>query len=82
MRSLMRERSELNLFFMQIFGVCQLEMERRLESLVFRDSRSCLVEFMVEITPKQVRTCWQRMGHLQTRHAPGIANMTANSRKQ
>lgn len=38
MRSLMRERSELNLFFMQIFGARQLEMERRLESLVFRDS--------------------------------------------
>ena len=50
LRDLMRERSDLNLFFMKIFGSRQLEMERRLESLVFRDSRSRIIEFLVELT--------------------------------
>ena len=45
----MRDRTELNLFFMNIFGARQLEMERRLEPLIFRDSRSRIVEFLYQL---------------------------------
>ncbi|MEQ1745311.1 MAG: Crp/Fnr family transcriptional regulator [Saprospiraceae bacterium] len=81
MRGLMRERSELNLFFMKIFGARQLEMERRLESLVFRDSRSRIVEFLVEVT----RNKGERVGYEWVIRKPvthqEIANMTATSRQ-
>ena len=81
MQSLMRERSDLNLFFMRIFGTRQLEMERRLESLVFRDSRSRIVEFLVQL----IRSNGQRVGYEWVIRKPvthqEIANLTATSRQ-
>jgi CRP-like cAMP-binding protein len=81
LRGLMRDRSELNLFFMRIFSTRQLEMERRLESLVFRDSRSRIVEFLVN----QAQTKGQRVGYEWVvrnfiTHQE-IANLTATSRQ-
>ena len=81
LHELMRDRSDLNLFFMRIFSSRQLEMERRLESLVFRDSRSRIVEFLVELT----RSKGQRVGFEWGIRKPithqEIANMTATSRQ-
>lgn len=81
LNDLMRERSDLNLFFMRIFGNRQLEMERRLESLVFRDSRSRIVEFLVQLTQSK----GQRVGYEWVVRKPithqEIANMTATSRQ-
>lgn len=81
MHNLMRERSDINLFFMRIFGTRQLEMERRLESLVFRDSRSRIVEFLVQLT----RSNGQRVGYEWVIRKPithqEIANLTATSRQ-
>lgn len=81
LRGLMRDRSELNLFFMRIFGGRQLEMERRLESLVFRDSRSRIVEFLVNMA----RAKGQRVGYEWVVRKPvthqEIANLTATSRQ-
>jgi len=81
LQGLMRDRSELNLFFMKIFGGRQLEMERRLESLVFRDSRSRIVEFLVNIA----RSKGQRVGYEWVIRKPvthqEIANLTATSRQ-
>jgi len=81
LNGLMRERSDLNLFFMRIFGNRQLEMERRLESLVFRDSRSRIVEFLVQLTQSK----GQRVGYEWVVRKPithqEIANMTATSRQ-
>lgn len=81
LRGLMRERSELNLFFIKMFGSRQLEMERRLESLVFRDSRSRIVEFLVHLA----QTKGQRVGYEWVvrnfiTHQE-IANLTATSRQ-
>lgn len=81
LRSLMRERSELNLFFMKMFGARQLEMERRLESLVFRDSRSRIVEYLLLLA----QTKGQRIGYEWVvrnfiTHQE-IANLTATSRQ-
>lgn len=81
LRGLMRERSDLNLFFMKMFGARQLEMERRLESLVFRDSRSRIVEFLLHLA----KTKGQRVGfewvvrNFITHQE--IANLTATSRQ-
>lgn len=79
--SLMRNRSELNLFFMRVFGSRQLEMERRLESLVFRDSRSRIVEFLVQL----VETKGERVGYEWVFRKfithQEIANLTATSRQ-
>ncbi len=81
LRGLMRDRSELNLFFMRMFGGRQLEMERRLESLVFRDSRSRIVEFLVNLA----RSKGQAVGYEWVIRKPvthqEIANMTATSRQ-
>lgn len=81
LHELMRERSDLNLFFMRIFGNRQLEMERRLESLVFRDSRSRIVEFLVQLTQSK----GQPVGFEWVIRKPithqEIANMTATSRQ-
>ncbi|MEY3241716.1 MAG: hypothetical protein RIR11_3155 [Bacteroidota bacterium] len=81
LRQLMRDRNELNLFFMRIFGKKQLEMERRLESLVFKDSRSRIVEFLVQTT----RNKGERVGYewvvRQFYTHQEIANMTATSRQ-
>lgn len=81
LRELMRERNELHLFFMRIFGKRQLEMERRLESMVFKDSRSRIVEFLVETT----RNKGERVGYewviRQFYTHQEIANLTATSRQ-
>jgi CRP/FNR family cyclic AMP-dependent transcriptional regulator len=81
LRSLMRDRTEVNLFFMKMFASRQLEMERRLESLVFKDSRTRIVEFLVELT----RNKGQRVGYewvvRQFITHQEIANLTATSRQ-
>lgn len=81
LRDLMRDRSELNLFFMKIFGGRQLEMERRLESLIFKDSRSRVVEFLVNM----VKSKGQAVGFEWVVRKPvthqEIANLTATSRQ-
>lgn len=81
LRGLMRDRSELNLFFMKMFGGRQLLMERRLESLVFRDSRSRIVEFLVNLAQSK----GQPVGFEWVVRKPvthqEIANMTATSRQ-
>jgi CRP/FNR family transcriptional regulator, cyclic AMP receptor protein len=81
LRGLMRERSELNLFFMKMFAARQLEMERRLESLVFRDSRSRIVEFLVNLVKnkgQRVGYEWVVRGFITHQE---IANLTATSRQ-
>ena len=81
LRDLMRDRSELNLFFMNIFAARQLEMERRLESLIFRDSRSRIVEFLYQL----VHSKGQRVGYewvvREFLTHQEIANLTATSRQ-
>jgi len=81
LRDLMRDRSELNLFFMNIFAARQLQMERRLESLIFRDSRRRIVEFLYQLVNskgQRVGYEWVVRGFLTHQE---IANLTATSRQ-
>lgn len=81
LRGLMRERSDLNLFFMRMFGSRQLEMERRLESLVFRDSRSRIVEYLIHVAKsKGQRVGYEWVVRNFITHQE-IANLTATSRQ-
>ena len=81
MKSLMKDHSGLSMFFMRIMGSRVLEMENRLESLVFKDSRSRIVEYLVNL----VKTRGQRVGYEWVVRKfithQEIANLTATSRQ-
>ena len=81
MKGLMREHSPLNLFFMKILGSRMIEMEKRLESLVFKDSRSRVVEFLRELCEtKGERVGYEWVVRKFLTHQE-IANLTATSRQ-
>lgn len=81
MKDLMKDHSKLSLFFMKMMGSRVLEMESRLESLVFKDSRSRIVEFIVDLAEKK----GQRVGYEWVVRKfithQEIANLTATSRQ-
>ena len=81
MNSLMRDHNGLELFMMKIFGARRLQMERRLESLVFRDSRSRIVDFLVDMVDKRgQRVGFEYVVRKFITHQE-IANLTATSRQ-
>ncbi len=81
MKSLMREHNGLQLFIMKIMGNRVLDMEQRLESLVFRDSRTRIIEYLENLSKKK----GQRVGYetvvRQFLTHQEIANLTATSRQ-
>jgi len=79
--SLIKDHGSLSLFFMKMMGSKVLEMENRLESLVFKDSRSRIVEYLHDLVKKR----GQRVGYEWVvrnfiTHQE-IANLTATSRQ-
>ena len=81
MKGLMREHNGLSMFLMKIMGSRVLEMEKRLESLVFKDSRTRIIEFLKDLAQKK----GQRVGYeVVVRNFitnQEIANLTATSRQ-
>jgi CRP-like cAMP-binding protein len=79
--TMLRDHSGLSMFFMKIMGSRVLDMEHRLESLVFKDSRSRIVEYLVELVAKR----GQRVGYEWVVRKfithQEIANLTATSRQ-
>ncbi len=81
MKSLMRDHSALGLFLLRIMGSRMLEMEQRLESLVFKDSRSRVVEFLVQLGQRKgKRVGFETLVPRFMTHQE-IANLTATSRQ-
>jgi len=81
MRGLMREYSGLSGFMMKIMGSRVLEMESRLESLVFKDSRTRIIEFLVGLAnTKGQRVGYETLVRKFMTHQE-IANLTATSRQ-
>ncbi len=81
MKNLIKDRSSLSIFFMKIMGSKVLEMENRLQSLVFKDSRSRIIEYLTDLVKKS----GQRVGYEWVvrnfiTHQE-IANLTATSRQ-
>jgi CRP-like cAMP-binding protein len=81
MRKLMREHSGLNLFLMKLMGSRVLEMESRLESLVFKDSRSRIIELVLEYARKRGLHNGNEIRVLNFIRHKDIANLTATSRQ-
>ncbi len=81
MRSLIRDHSSLSLFFMKMLGSRMLEMEKRLESLVFKDSRTRVIEFLYDLAKqKGQRVGYEWVVRKFLTHQE-IANLTATSRQ-
>lgn len=81
MNRMMKKHSNVSLFFMKVMGSRVLEMENRLESLVFKDSRSRIVEYLIDLVNKR----GQRVGYEWVVRKfithQEIANLTATSRQ-
>lgn len=81
MKSLMREHNGLSLFLMKIMGSRMLDMENRLESLVFKDSRTRIIEFLHDMGVKKgQRVGYETLVRKFMTHQE-IANLTATSRQ-
>ncbi len=81
MKSLMREHNGLNLFLMKIMGSRMLEMEQRLESLVFKDSRTRIIEFLYNLAKNKGQRVGYEMLVRRFMTHQEIANLTATSRQ-
>ncbi len=80
-KELMREYTTLGLFLMTIMGSRVLEMEQRLESLVFKDSRTRIIEFLHELGAKKGQRVGYEMLVRKFMTHQEIANLTATSRQ-
>ena len=81
MLSMLNGRTDLTMLLMQLIVTRQQDMEHRLESLVFRDSRSRVVECLVKLTAQkgqQVGFEWVLRNPITHQE---IANLTATSRQ-
>ncbi len=81
MKGMMQTHSSLSLFMMKIMGSRVLEMENRLESLVFKDSRTRIVEFLEELAQKKGQRVGYEMLVRKFLTHQEIANLTATSRQ-
>ena len=81
MKNLFIDHNGLYLFIMKIIGSRTLEMEKRLESLVFKDSRSRIIEFLLDLNAKRgERVGYEWVVRKFLTHQE-IANFTATSRQ-
>ena len=53
MQTLMRDHNAFGLFMMKIMGSRVLQMEKCLESLVFKDSRTRIIEFLYDLAQEK-----------------------------
>jgi len=81
LNSLIKDHGSLSLFFMKMMGSKVLEMENRLESLVFKDSRSRIVEYLTKLVEKRgSRVGYEWVVRKFSTHQE-IASLTATSRQ-
>lgn len=81
MQEMMKDHSRLNLFLMRIMGARMLDLEQRLESLVFKDSRTRIIEFIRNLALKRGQRVGYEMLVNQFLTHQEIANLTATSRQ-
>ena len=81
MRRLMREHNGINVFFMRLMGSRLLEMEHRLESLVFKDSRSRIIELLADIAVNRGQRIGDEYVVRNFITHKDIASLTATSRQ-
>lgn len=81
MRSLMRERNGITVFLMKIIGARVLELEQRLASMVFKDSRTRVVEYLYHLAAKKGRRVGFETLVQKFLNQEEIAMLTATSRQ-
>jgi CRP-like cAMP-binding protein len=79
--NMMREYNGLTLFLMKVMGSRMLEMEQRLQSLVFKDSRTRVIEFLYDLAEKKGQRVGYEMLVRKFLTHQEIANLTATSRQ-
>lgn len=79
--SMLRERNDLHLFFMRVIGKRTLELEQRLESLVFKPSKTRILEFLLEMVKKKGRPVGLEFEVKYMLTHKEIADLTATSRQ-
>ncbi len=80
-KSLMLENNTFQSFLMKVIGKRVISVERRLESLVFKDSRSRIVEYLLELAnARGQRVGYELLVRKFNTHQE-IANLTATSRQ-
>jgi CRP-like cAMP-binding protein len=78
---MLRERNDLQLFFMKLIGNRTLQLEQRLENLMFKTSRSRIVEFLHELANTKGRVVgFEREVRNMLTHKE-IADLTGTSRQ-
>ncbi len=81
MTSLVKDHMPINLFMMKLFAKKSLELEKRLESLMFKDSRTRILEFLSDLADsKGERVGYEWVVRKFYTHQD-IANLTATSRQ-
>ena len=79
--AMLRERSELQLFFMRLIGNRTLKLEQRLENLMFKTSRSRITEFLHTLAETRGRAVgFEREVRNMLTHKE-IADLTGTSRQ-
>jgi CRP/FNR family transcriptional regulator, cyclic AMP receptor protein len=81
MKSLFKDYNALQGFFLRLMGSRMIEMEQRLESLVFKDARSRVIEFLADQGKKKGQTVGTETLIKRFMTHQDIANLTATSRQ-
>ena len=81
LNGMLRERSELQLFFMRLIGNRTIKLEQRLENLMFKTSRSRITEFLHQLATERGRAVgFEREVRNMLTHKE-IADLTGTSRQ-
>jgi len=81
MKGLMRDHSKVGIWIMELIGSRLLKMEHRLESLIFKDSRSRIIEFIHELAKERGQSVGFETVVRGFMTHQEIANLTATSRQ-
>jgi CRP/FNR family transcriptional regulator, cyclic AMP receptor protein len=81
MKGLFRDYNALQGFFLRLMGSRIIDMENRLESLVFKDARTRIIEFLAEQGKKKGQTVGTETLVKRFMTHQDIANLTATSRQ-
>ena len=79
--SLLNNQSDFNQFMIQLLGNHLMEMEQRLESVVFKNSRSRIIDFLDQLVKKRGQRVGYEMLVRKFFTHQEIANLTATSRQ-
>ena len=79
--AMLRERNDLQMFFMRMIGKRTLQLEQRLESLVFKSSKARILEFLIALAKDKGRDVGLEREVRNMLTHKEIADLTATSRQ-